>query len=337
LKTRVVQVDPDQPSPDALREATVVLASGGLVAFATETVYGLGAVATDPEAVARIFAAKGRPAFNPLIVHVAGIDQAREFAAAWPPSAQRLAQSYWPGPLTLILPHSLKVPMIVTGGRETVGLRVPAPAVARGLIDRVGQPLAAPSANRSNRVSPTCAEHVLGDLDGRIDMIIDSGPTSLGLESTVLDMTSSPLRILRPGPIGAGEIEACLHGIDRVESRRLDAADGESAPSPGLQAVHYAPTTPAFRVQCAEELASIRWSGRGAVLVLGLHDLPELPPSCQRIDLPEPAAAARELYAILHRLDLLGLDQIVIVMPPDRPEWSALRDRLMRAAQPVPS
>jgi L-threonylcarbamoyladenylate synthase len=331
----MILVDPDQPSAAVLEDAAAVLAQGGLVAFATETVYGLGAVATDAAAVARIFDAKGRPAFNPLIVHLEGIAQARQCTAAWPETADRLAGRFWPGPLTLVLPRSSVIPRIVTGGRETVALRVPAPAVARGLIERVGRPLAAPSANRSNRVSPTRAEHVLADLDGRIELILDSGPTTVGLESTVLDLTRSPLRILRPGPIGPAEIEGCLEGLDQVESVRLDMTTSEVAASPGMLPVHYAPRTLAWRVESVEGLLSIPWPARAAVLVLGTPILPELPPSLYRVDLADPEIAGPSLYAVFHQLDALGMDLIVIMMPPDQPEWSAVRDRLIRATRPV--
>ena len=266
MKTRVLQVDPQQPSPSALAEAAEVLSRGGLVAFATETVYGLGALATDPAAVDRIYQAKGRPAFNPLIVHVAGIIQARQCTAAWPAAADRLAGTFWPGPLTLVLPRSILIPDVVTGGRETVALRVPLPPVARGLIEQAGQPLAAPSANRSNRLSPTRAEHVLSDLDGRINLVLDSGPTSFGLESTVLDLTTSPFRILRPGPIGPEAIAQCLGGLDQVASTREDVArpPGETPPSPGMLDVHYAPRTPTLRVDSVEDLAKVSWPTNAA-------------------------------------------------------------------------
>ena len=193
--TPVIVVRPDQPDPTALDTAAKILRRGGMVAFATETVYGLGAMATDPQAVSRIFAAKQRlTAINPVIVHVAGVAQARECVALWPATAQSLAARFWPGPLTLVLNRSAIIPDQVTAGHDTVGVRAPAGKVARGLIERAGQPIAAPSANRANRISPTRAEHVLADLDGRIDLIIDSGPTALGLESTVLDLTTAAPR-----------------------------------------------------------------------------------------------------------------------------------------------
>ncbi len=337
VKTRVLQVDPLQPSANALADATEVLLRGGLVAFATETVYGLGALATDPAAVDRIYQVKGRPSFNPLIVHVGGKVQARRCTAAWPDVADLLAGSFWPGPLTLVLERSDLIPDVVTAGRDTVGLRVPLPAVARGLIELVGQPLAAPSANRANRLSPTRAEHVLSDLDGRIDLILDSGPTSLGLESTVLDLTRSPFRILRPGPIGPEEIARCLGGLSQLASSREElAAPGDETPaSPGMLAVHYAPRTPAVRIDTAEDLATYSWPEQAALLVLGPTPLPHLPATIHIVVLAEPGTAARKLYSILHELDARTLDEIVIVMPPDQPEWRTIRDRLNRATRPA--
>ncbi len=337
MKTRVLQVDSQQPSPAALADAAHVLTRGGLVAFATETVYGLGALATDPAAVDRIYQAKGRPPFNPLIVHADGIAQARECTATWPEAATRLADTFWPGPLTLVLPRSNLIPDAVTGGRETVAIRVPLPVVARDLIGRVGQPLAAPSANRSNRLSPTRAEHVLADLDGRIDLILDSGPTSFGLESTVLDLTVSPFRILRPGPLGPEAIARCLGGLDQVAETREHKArtTGETPASPGMLDVHYAPRTPAFRVDSVEDLARISWPANAALLVLGLAALPDLPAALHLVELRDPQAAAQRLYSILHEFDAVNLDVIVIVMPPDQPEWRTLRDRLIRATRPV--
>jgi L-threonylcarbamoyladenylate synthase len=333
----VIQVDPEHPSLGALEEAAGVLAQGGLVAFATETVYGLGAISTNSAAVSRIFEAKGRPSFNPLIVHVNGTSQARLATSTWPEGAERLAGHFWPGPLTLVLPRSDWIPRIVTGGRETVAVRVPEPLVARRLIERVGLPLAAPSANRSNRLSPTRAEHVLAELDGRIEMILDSGPTTLGLESTVLDLTHTPLRILRPGPIGPEEIERCLGELSHIETSREDVtseASGQPA-SPGMFPVHYAPRTPALRVEAVEELAVISWPERAAIVTLGRGQLPQLPFVLHLAQLPDPRSASRRLYAVLRDLDGLNLDLIVVLMPPDQAQWSAVRDRLIRATKPV--
>ncbi len=248
---RTCKVDPHESGPGRHRQpAARLLLEGGLVAFATETVYGLGAIATEPAAVARIFAAKGRPAVNPLIVHVAGIDEARVCVEHWPDAAECLARRFWPGPLTLVLERSAVIPDVVTAGKTTVAVRVPAGKVARGLIERVGQPIAAPSANRSNRISPTRAEHVLADLDGRIDLIIDSGPTDLGLESTVLDLTAAPPRLLRSGPVPRSELEDALGGRPIVEG--IAGESSASPSSPGQMPVHYAPRTPSFRVDTIE-------------------------------------------------------------------------------------
>ena len=252
--TRLIAVDPDQPDPDVLDLAAEILRQGGLVAFATETVYGLGAIATDPAAVARIFAAKERPAINPVIVHVASIAQAKRCTSDWTATAETLARLFWPGPLTMVVDRSAIIPDAITAGHNTVGVRAPATNVARGLIERTGQPLAAPSANLANRISPTRAEHVLADLDGRIDLIIDSGPTSLGLESTVLDLTTQPPCVLRPGPISSQELEAAL-GQSVVEDRATISHDRLS--SPGQLPIHYAPATRSFRVDSAVELGGM--------------------------------------------------------------------------------
>src|SRR5690242_6187855 len=231
----------------ALARAAAVLRGGGLVAFPTETVYGLGANALDPAAVARIFAAKGRPATNPLIVHVAEAAEAVRVAAAWPEAAARLAERFWPGPLTLVLPRRDTVPDAVTAGGPTVAVRVPAHPVARALIRAAGVPVAAPSANRSTQVSPTRAAHVLTGLDGRIDLLLDGGPTAGGLESTVLAVTASPPRLLRRGLVRPGEIEAVVGALAR--SGPVAAATGQVLPSPGMLGRHYAPRAV---LQCVE-------------------------------------------------------------------------------------
>jgi len=331
IKTRVLAVDADEPDAEAIAEAAEALARGGLVAFATETVYGLGAVATNAAAVGRIFEAKGRPSFNPLIVHASGIDHARAFAGAWPDAAERLAEAFWPGPLTLVLPKTAAIPDIVTGGGQTVGLRVPAPRVARALIARVGLPVAAPSANRSNRISPTLAEHVLADLDGRVDVILDSGPASVGLESTVLNLASDPPRILRPGPIGLDELSPFVDGLGARPTERTERC---RLASPGMLPVHYAPRTRAVRVDSADRLAEIGWPDRAGLLALAPFEPGAIPSAVERLEFLDPTTAARGLYAAMRALDDRGLDLIVVLMPPPGREWDALRDRLTRATQP---
>jgi L-threonylcarbamoyladenylate synthase len=333
LTTRVLTVDPESPDPAALDWAAGVLLNDGLVAFATETVYGLGAVATNPAAVARIFVAKGRPAVNPVIVHVATIEQARQCVAIWPERAERLANHFWPGPLALVLPRAPVIPDVVTAGCPTVAVRAPAGRVALALIERVGKPIAAPSANRSNALSPTRAEHVLADLDGRIDAILDSGATMLGLESTVLDLSQEQPRVLRPGPISRATIEAVLGGTGIALERERNA---NIAPkSPGQMPVHYAPRTPAYRAGSLEEIEQVWDRDDIAVVVVGKPRAATqfARPSC--VVLESPHAAAESLYAILHEYDARDYRAIVVVMPPDETAWEAVRDRLTRATRPL--
>ncbi len=330
--TRVLVVDPADPDPTALDLAAQVLGDGGLVAFATETVYGLGAIATHSAAVARIFAVKGRPAINPLIVHVAGIAEARACTANWPDDAQRLAARFWPGPLTLVLGRNPIIPDAVTAGSQTVALRAPEGAVARGLIERVGRPIAAPSANRSNRISPTRAEHVLADLNGEIDLVIDSGPTAVGLESTVLDLTGLP-RILRPGPISKLELEQALSGrpiLELATSERVDLPL-----SPGQMAIHYAPRTPAYHVGSPAEIAGLAPSKDFALVLIGEHPDTGTPAASIQFVLESPESASKALYDVLHRCDALARTAIIVVLPPDEPRWRAVRDRLLRACRPL--
>jgi L-threonylcarbamoyladenylate synthase len=335
IATLVLVTDPDHPDPAVLDAAVQTWLRGGLVAFATETVYGLGGIATNVESVTRTFAAKGRPAINPLIVHVASIAQARDCVAEWPVAAESLARRFWPGPLTLVLNRAGIIPDLVTAGKDTVAVRVPAGKVALGLIERLGLPISAPSANRSNRLSPTRAEHVLTDLDGRIDLIIDSGPTAIGLESTVLDLTTTPPRLLRPGPINRRELEEALDR-ERVEEH-TSGGSIERPSSPGQMAVHYAPRTPAFGVDSLAELEHVpRWENV-ALVVVGEQDVSSLHRAASRFNLDSPELAARFLYDVLHRCDSLGRESIVVIMPPDSPEWQAVRDRLLRATRPLRS
>jgi L-threonylcarbamoyladenylate synthase len=331
MRTEVLAVDAASPQPERIARAAAVLRGGGLVAFPTETVYGLGALALNANAVQSIFAAKGRPANNPLIVHIADVKEAIYVAAAWPDAAARLAAQFWPGPLTLVVPRGPAVPDVTTAGGATVGIRVPAHPVAVALLRATGAPIAAPSANRSSELSPTCAEHVVRGLDGRIDLVLDGGPTSGGVESTVLDVTTSPPRLLRPGLIGPAELEAVIGPVGRSGLAKSDAA----LPSPGMMPRHYAPRTP---LECTTD-------GRGRVEELlragarvgwlALASLPDgAPPGLMVRPMPaEPSAYAAQLYATLHALDDAGVDRIVVDAPPEGEEWLAVRDRLRRAAQ----
>jgi L-threonylcarbamoyladenylate synthase len=315
-----------EPGDPALVEAASVLVAGGLVAFPTETVYGLGADGLNPAAVARIYAAKGRPATNPVILHVADVASALPLVAQWPANAQLLADRYWPGPLTLVLPASAAVPAIVRAGGPTVALRCPAHPVAQALIRAAGRPLAAPSANRSQHLSPTLAEHVASSLGEAVDLILDGGPTQAGLESTILDLSGTRPRILRPGPITPAELAALLGPVE-VWTGAVETGVRQQAPGMGER--HYAPRTRLELVARGTGLSS----GSGSVAYVGIGDLPALPAGVRGVLLPPDAeAAGARLYALLHELDEAGFERIVIEQPPEGEAWMAVRDRLQRAS-----
>ncbi len=333
MHTELLAVDPAAPAPEYIERAAAVLRRGGLVAFPTETVYGLGANALAAAAVAGIFHAKGRPANNPIIVHVAEPADARQLVADWPDAAARLARRFWPGPLTLVLPKRDTVPDIVTAGGPTVAVRVPANRVALALLRAVGVPIAAPSANRSSQLSPTTAEHVLRGLDGLIDMVLDGGPTTGGLESTVVDLTSAPPRLLRPGLVTVSELQTLIGPVARSPEYSVLSTESGALPSPGMMSRHYAPRTP---LECVEGGARVRVEAlaaageRVAWLAIG-H--PDTPTDLFRYELPsDPGDCSAVLYAALHLLDKAWFTRIVVELPPDTPEWLAVRDRLRRAA-----
>jgi len=295
--------------------AARLLLAGELVAFPTETVYGLGANAQNPNAVAAIFTAKGRPNTNPIIVHVANKEAAQELVSAWPAIADALATAFWPGPLTLVLRKSDRVPDVITAGGDTVAVRMPAHPIALRLLQEAGVPIAAPSANRSGELSPTTAEHVLASLNDRIPMILDGGPCPGGLESTVLDLCSNPPRLLRPGLITKVQLE-------RIVGPILIGGSSETvARSPGMLVKHYSPRT-------------------RLVLVAPHQDFTEVLNQLERTGLrvteyqlaPDAVIASSRLYADLHELDAAGWDRILVRLPPDDDTWRALRDRLSRAA-----
>lgn len=337
----------DQPSPEhpAVRHAAAVLARGGLVAFPTETVYGLGAHALDARAVKSIFAAKGRPADNPLIVHVGTADEAFALSDVELPMARGLAAAFWPGPLTMVVPRGKRVPLDVTAGLDTLAVRVPDHPVATALLACFKGPIAAPSANRSGRPSPTRADHVMEDLDGRIDLVLDGGETAVGLESTVLDLTGPRPRLLRPGAISADELEPYTGPLDRPLIFSPDTAGDEPLPSPGLKYRHYAPDAPATVVVGTEEgrIETFRrlWqSGKGrdgflvsnetAAAIEGMDEDEAVFLLGPRQHLDE---AARRLYQGLRSVDRPGLCSIYIEACDLDGIGAALMDRMVRAAE----
>jgi len=297
-----------------LEQAAALIRAGRLVAFPTETVYGLGANALDPRAVARIYEVKGRPPSSPVIVHVCSVEMARRLAAAWPEKAALLAERFWPGPLTLVLPKQALIPDNVTAGLPTAGLRMPAHPLALALIETSGCPIAAPSANRFTELSPTSAEHVRKSLGDAVDLILDGGSTPVGIESTVLSLAADPPVLLRPGMITREEIEALIGPVE-VRTSAGDAAH----PAPGMHPRHYSPRTPLYLVRNA----AVPAGGRGIYLRHG-DNMPAT---------PRDYAAA--LYATLHHYDEQGYDWIAVEEPPELPEWAAVRDRLRRAASPA--
>lgn len=291
---------------DVARAAALIRA-GKLVAFPTETVYGLGANALDRAAVERIFAAKRRPHTSPLIVHVASVEMAREVAAEWPDAAEVLATRYWPGPLTLVLPKRATIPDVVTAGLPTVGVRVPAHPLALDLIRAADVPIAAPSANRFTELSPTAAAHVDTEL---ADYVLDGGPARVGIESTVLSLAGPPT-LLRPGVIPLPEIEKLIGDV-----RTGSTPDAGAHASPGMHARHYRPRTPLYLLSAGEQPPA----GRGAWLRMG-REMPS-----------DPLAYAAALYETLHRLDAEGFEWIAVEWPPETPDWAGVLDRLKRAA-----
>jgi L-threonylcarbamoyladenylate synthase len=309
----------------AIAEAVTLLRAGELVAFPTETVYGLGARALDAAALAKIFAAKGRPATHPLIAHVRDADAARALSSGWDARAEALARRFWPGPLTLVVPRAPSVPAMLSGGKPTLAVRAPAHPVAQALLLALGEPIAAPSANRYQTVSPTTAAHVARSLGGLLPLILDGGPCAAGLESTVLDLTVTPPTVLRPGALPLATLRAVLPDVWLAAPAILDE---DARHSPGQDAVHYAPRATLRLGSRAEMLSDTRLGG--AALVLRGRGEPARPDA---IVLPDDAVAyGRALYATLHALDDAGVEIIAVEAPPDDEAWLAVADRLRRAA-----
>ncbi len=310
------------PGAAALAQAVERLRAGGLVAMPTETVYGLAADARNPAAVRRIFAAKGRPADHPLIVHLPSVEAMDDWAASVPEAARLLAAAFWPGPLTLVLPKAASVDPVVTGGQATVGLRMPAHPVAQALLAAFGGALAAPSANRFGRISPTRAEHVRAEFPGEEVLVLDGGPSDVGLESTIVDLSGAEPRLLRPGAIPASAIEDLIGPLQRP-------GDDEGPRASGRLAAHYAPGKP-LELVAAEDVE--RHPGVADSTVAWLSCGP-LPSGATGIALSaDPAGYAQGLYAALRELDAGPAQRILVIRPPAGEAWVAIQDRLGRAA-----
>jgi L-threonylcarbamoyladenylate synthase len=311
---------------DAIASAVAALRAGQVIGLPTETVYGLAADASNPEAVRRIFAIKGRPSTHPVIVHIAATDQVLEWAREFVPAARALAERFWPGPLTLVLPRAASVPLEVTGGQDTVALRVPDHPVALAVLQAFGGGLAAPSANRYGRISPTTAAHVREDLGDEVRIVLDGGPSQVGLESTIVACLDGHVTVLRPGRIGIEAIEAVAGPVTPASL---------SAPRvPGSVVSHYAPRTPVKLVAPAAvaDIVAAHHSNGERVAVLAPASPAGAAAVAWIVAAPDAETYGHDLYSHLRALDLAGADVIVVARPPEGPAWVAVQDRLTRAA-----
>ena len=351
MKTRVIAVDPAAPDPAAIDEAAAALRDGRLVAFPTETVYGLGANALDADAVRKVFHAKGRPSTDPLIVHLADISQLPQVAVEVPPAARALGAAFWPGPLTIIVRKRAAISDLVTAGLPTVAVRVPAHGVARALISAAGVPVAAPSANLFSRPSATTASHVLADFNGRIDLVLDGGPTPIGVESSIVDCGVDPPVLRRPGGVALERLRETVAGL-RFEPRAGSVDTPQVAPGQLLR--HYAPRSPltlyegsrpAVLARVAAEVRTRTAAGQRVGILAPAEDLMALAPAVAAAAAAgrvatgkigaraEPDSIARELFAALRALDEAEVDVILAAGPAPEGAGLAVRDRLVRAAE----
>ncbi len=322
----IVRIDPWNPDRELIARAAMILAEGGLVAFPTETVYGLGGDGLDPEAAKRIYSAKGRPSENPLILHVASLAEADSLADVTP-NAAKLMEHFWPGPLTIVLHSKAIVPLAVRGGLETVAIRMPAHPVALSLIEKAGFPIAAPSANRSGRPSPTEAKSVLEDLGGNVDLILDGGPTRYGVESTVIDVTGNDAVLLRPGGTSVEDL-TCVVGP-------VCSPDGEHVlkRSPGTRFRHYAPGIPLLTWRDGEEIrfpSDEKEKRLRVIAYMGMRRFPE--ETLQSIYFEDPENYARGLFSAMRELERSGAEFIVAEWPEVEGVGRAIQDRLRRAS-----
>ena len=328
-------------NPD-IERAVEILRAGGLVAFPTETVYGLGADATRSESVRKIFAAKGRPVTNPLIVHVADAEVARQYVSKWPEQAAELARRFWPGPLTLVLPKADLIVSEVTAGLNSVGLRVPNHPLALSLLRAFDGPVAAPSANRANRISPTTAHHVRLELGDAVDLVLDGGGCEVGIESTVLDLAGRSPVILRPGAVMREQIQEVIGAVGMKSGGIIEST---AARSPGMGMVHYSPIAPTWRFGSNDVegvVARMRELPGASVSIIAMEDSKAATqfsrhctnPDFRFISMPnEPDAYGQRLYASLREADAAGTQAIFVEMPPDQAAWLAVTDRLRRATR----
>ncbi len=349
MHTKYLQISPAATSAelrDQLAEAAAIIRGGGLVAFPTETVYGLGANALDPLAVKKIFAAKQRPADNPVIIHIAEVTELAKYAVRIPEKAWELATAFWPGPLTLVLPKAEIIPLEVTAGSQTVTVRLPANPIARTLIELAGVPIAAPSANTSGRPSPTIAQHVLHDLDGQVDLIIDGGPTEVGVESTVLDLVLEPPTILRPGQVTFEQLEPYLPDLQTLsalgDSTGISLLTNSTRPvrSPGLKYKHYSPSSTVILIHAnstaefehkVQELLEIAASKNQAVGILSLDELTHQF-SPHQVSANTPATYAHILFDTFRQFEMHQVQLILAQAIPTAGVGRAVMDRLTRAA-----
>jgi L-threonylcarbamoyladenylate synthase len=332
VKTEILSTHTQELFAHAVYRAVELLTAGEVVALPTETVYGLAANALDTEAVAKIYSIKGRPSHNPIIVHVSDLPMAKRCVAAWPTSAEKLANSFWPGPLTMVLPRAKSIPDIVTAGGETVGVRLPSHPFIQAVIRECGFPLAAPSANLSNAISPTSAEHVSKQLSGKIRLIVDGGSSQVGIESAVIDLSTQGHRVLRPGMIHAESIAAVIgQGV-------LNESAGDKSGtlrSPGMLRKHYSPKAKLLILEWKSdaELKSRMMHHSSRAHIIAHTSIPSTGGFGGVSVMPRDVAAfARAIYAELHRCDEAGAEVIIVEALPNQPEWRGVADRLGRAA-----
>ncbi len=337
MKTEVIKISAKTPDPQVIGHAASIIKNGGLVAFPTETVYGLGANALDSDAVRKIFHAKNRPVDNPVILHIGNIKELNLYAASICPEAYQLTKTFWPGPLTLVLNKTLKVPAVVTADMDTVCIRMPQHLVALALIEASGVPIAAPSANVSTRPSPTHASHVIEDLDGKVDLILDAGPVEVGIESTIVDMTHAPFEIVRPGGVTREQL------MQAAPQAAFDySTHANSVVTPGMKYKHYAPVCAVWvykgdinSVQ-SRVLGDFQEITRGGVRVriLSSREVPHMLLEHQRIFQHDDQFAA-ELYEQFRQAETDKIDVLFIVTPADKGIGKAINNRLEKAASKI--